>query len=126
MAAKKRERRSAVSFKDVQIAYLMNGVSAIEGLIKGGRASKATVRRALRELGTSGRNVEPLERWVSDNLGGSGRGRSAPSPGETRAYKAQQVKTGGPFLRLPLDVLGVKKAGTIRVRFERDQIVVGR
>jgi hypothetical protein len=94
--------------------------------MKGGRASKATIRRALRELEASGRNVEPLERWVTEHLGGSGRGRSAPSPGETRSYKAQQVKTGGPFLRLPLDVLGVKKAGVIRVRFERDQIIVAK
>ena len=124
MAAKKREKRSTVSFKDVQIAYLMNGVSAIEGLMKGGRVSKPTVRRALQQLEASGRNVEPLERWVTENLGGSGRGRSPPTSGDTRSYKAQQVKTGGPFLRLPLDVLGVKKAGEIRVRFESGQIIV--
>lgn len=126
MASKKKERRQAVSFKDVQIAYLMNGVSAIEQLYNSGRASKATVRRALRELAQSGRNVEALEQFVSDQLGGAGRGRAAPSPGESRTYKAQQVKNGGPFLRLPLDVLGVKKGGSVRVRFERDQIIVAK
>ena len=123
---KKREKRTTVSFKDVQIAYLMSGVGAIESLVNGGRVSKPTVRRALRELEASGRNVEPLERWVAEHFGsvGAGRGRTPPGSGDTRTYKAQQVKTGGPFLRLPLDVLGVKKAGSIRVRFERDSIVV--
>ena len=127
---KKREKREKrnVSFKDVQIAYLMGGVGEIERLVKDGRVSKPSIRRALTELAASGRNVEPLERWVDEQFGaaGSGRGRTAASAGDSRTYKAQQIGSGGAFLRLPLEVLGVKKGGTVRVRFERDSIVVSR
>ena len=130
VASKKREKRRNVSFKDVQIAYLMSGVSAIEALVTRGAVSKPTLRRTLSELAASGRNVEPLQRWVDEHLGvgapGGGRGRSPAGAGDTRSYKAQQVKSGGPFLRLPLDVLGVKKGGALHVRFERDSIVITR
>ena len=47
-----------------------------------------------------------------------------PNIGEERKYRAQQIKTGGAFLRLPLTPLGVKKGGSVRVRFESDRIVV--
>lgn len=120
------KRRNAVSFKDVQIVYLMDGVAAVEQLLKSGQASRSTVRRALSELKASGKNVTELERWVAVNVGSSGRGRSTPSPGESRSYKAQQVKAGGPFLRLPLDVLGVEKGGVVRVHFGNGEIVVSR
>lgn len=119
-------KKNAVSFKDVQISYLMEGVKGIDSMYKNGRASKATVRRALRELKTAGSNVDDLETWVLDRFGSTGRGRSAPSTGETRSYKAQQVKAGGPFLRLPLDTLGVGKGSAVRVRFDGDKIIVSR
>jgi hypothetical protein len=119
-------RRNTVSFKDVQISYLMDGVRGVQRLVTDGQASKSTVRRALVDLKAGGRDVKELEAWVANHIGAPGRGRSAPVIGETRAYKAQQVKTGGPFLRLPLDVLGVEKGGVVRVRFDDDQIVVER
>lgn len=122
--SKKANKRPVSSFKDVQIAYLMGGVDAVNDLLKGNKASKSTIRRALRDLQSSGKDVDAFERWVIENVGALGRGRSAPSSGEVRTYKAQQVKAGGPFLRLPLDVLGIQKGGVIRVRFDADQIVV--
>ena len=118
--------RSNVSFKDVQIAYLMDGVNAVDVLVKDGRASRTTVRRALVDLKAGGRDVNELESWVVNHIGAPGRGRSAPVVGEKRAYKAQQVKTGGPFLRLPLDVLGVEKGTVVDVTFDEDKIVVSR
>lgn len=119
-------RRTTVSFKDVQIAYLMDGVTGVERLVAGGTASKSTVRRALVDLKEGGRDVQELEAWVANHIGAPGRGRSAPVIGETRAYKAQQVKTGGPFLRLPLDVLGVEKGGLVTVSFDDNKIVVAK
>ena len=124
MATKKRGKRTLVSFKDVQLAYLMDGVSAVEKLVTNGNASKSTVRRALKKLQESGRDVSSLERWVAEHIGPIGRGRAAPVPGETRSYKVQQIKNSGPFLRLPLDALSVKKGSVIRVNFETDRIVV--
>lgn len=116
--------RTLVSFKDVQLAYLMNGISAVQELVDSKTASKATVRRALKKLQETGRDVSSLERWVAEHVGPIGRGRAAPGPGEIRSYKAQQISNSGPFLRLPLDPLGAKKGSTIRVHFENDRIVV--
>lgn len=116
--------RTLVSFKDVQLAYLMNGISAVQELVDSNKASKSTVRRALKKMQETGRDVSSLERWVAEHVGPIGRGRTAPSAGEMRSYKAQQIKNSGPFLRLPLDALGADKGSSVHVRFENDRIVV--
>lgn len=126
MATKKKEKRTLVSYKDIQIAYLMEGLDGVQQVWTDGNASKATIRRAVKLLQETSSNTAELERWVADNIGAIGRGRTAPKPGETRSYKAQQIKNGGPFLRLPLDSLGVIKGKVVRVRFEEDRIIVTR
>jgi len=119
-----KKRRILVSYKDIQLAFLLEGIKAVERLWATGNVSKATLRRALKKLHDAGENVAELERWVSDSIGPIGRGRAAPQSGETRSYKAQQIKDGGPFLRLPLDSLGIQKGRVLRVTFEDDRIVV--
>lgn len=120
-------RRTLVSYKDVQLAYLLDGVAAVERQWCAGHVSKATIRRAVKKLQDSNEDVAELERWVAANIGPIGRGRAAPQPGETRSYKVQQLQNGGgPFLRLPIDSLGVKKEDVVRVQFEKDQIIVTR
>lgn len=126
MATKKGENRTLVSFKDVQLAYLMDGVAGVEKLSKAEQASKSTIRRALTKLKEGSRDVSDLERWVAENVGPIGRGRAAPMAGEKRSYKVQQISNSGPFLRLPLDSLGVKKREVIHVAFEDGRIVVSR
>jgi len=124
MAGESRRKRSTLSFKDVQIAYLLNGVPSVEKLHKDGKASTATIRRALNFLRTGGKEVNTLEKWIQDNLGIGVRGRAAPQAGQERVYRAQQIKTSGPFLRLPLSALLVNKGEVVAVRFEKDRIVV--
>ena len=124
MASKKSAKRSVVSFKDIQIAFLLDGISGVEKLIAGRKSAGVVLRKALRDLKDQGRSVEALQAYVDAHFSSSGRGRSMPSIGEERKYKAQQIKTGGAFLRLPLHPLGVKKGGSVRVRFETDRIVV--
>jgi hypothetical protein len=124
MAEKSMDDRNLVSFKDVQIAYLMAGVDGVEKLMEQGQVSKPTIRRALRKFHETGNAPVDFERWVAERVGPIGRGRSAPSTGETRSYKVQQIKNTGPFLRLPLDSLDILKGGVVRVRFEDDHIVV--
>ena len=124
MAGQSRRKRSTFSFKDVQIAYLMNGLPSIEAIHKQNQASNATIRRALTQLRTGGREVTTLEKWIHDNLGLGVRGRAAPQAGQERVYRAQQIKTSGPFLRLPLGALSVNKGEVVSVRFEKDRIVV--
>src|SRR5690606_19122514 len=98
----KRKQRALASFKDVQLAYLMEGISAVEAMVKAKRASPSTIRRALKKLQEAGSDVVALERWVAVHIGPIGRSRNAPGAGDTRSYKVQQVKGSGPFLRLPL------------------------
>jgi hypothetical protein len=102
----------------------MNGLPSIEAIHKEGNASSATIRRALTQLRTGGREVTSLEKWIHDNLGMGVRGRAAPQAGQERVYRAQQIKTSGPFLRLPLGALSVNKGEVVSVRFEKDRIVV--
>jgi hypothetical protein len=113
-----------ISYKDVQIHYLADGISAVERLLKEGRASRAAVRKALDALREQGAAVATLDDFVKTHIGQGRRGRTAPLIGSDRTYRAQKLPTGSPFVRLPLEALGVKKGGLVTVRFERDRIVV--
>jgi hypothetical protein len=116
--------KKVISFKDVEIAFLLDGINGVERLIKGRKNPGAVVKRALRDLKTQGTDVRALEEFVAERFGSTGRGRSVPQVGEERRYKAQQIKNGAPFLRLPLNTLGIKKGRPVRVRFEDGRIVV--
>ncbi len=125
MASKKKDtKRSIVSFKDLQIAYLLDGISGVEKLVAGKKNAGSILKRALKEMTGQGRNVETLDAYVNERYGSSGRGRAMPNVGEERKYKAQQIGDGGTFLRLPLTPIGVKKGGVVKVRFETDRVVV--
>jgi hypothetical protein len=129
--ASKKNKASArtlkrLSYKDVQIAYLQDGVPAVEKLLKDGRTNKAAVRKALEALRELGAAAATLDDFVRAQLGNDRRGRAAPLVGSERTYRAQQLETGSPFLRLPLKTLGVKKGSLLTVRFDRDQIIVSR
>lgn len=114
-----------LSYKDVQIAYLADGVSAVEKLLNDERTSRAAVRKALDALRQQGAAAATLDDFVKSHLGQGGRrGRTAPLIGTDRTYRAQKLETGSPFVRLPLEALGVKKGGLVTVRFERDRIIV--
>lgn len=127
MAAKKSStKRSIVSFKDLQIAYLLDGIAGVEKLVAGKKSAVAVLKRAHKELKAQGRNVETLENYINENYGTSGRGRAMPAIGEERRYKAQQIADGGTFLRLPLTPIGVKKGGVVKVRFEADRVIVSK
>lgn len=121
---KTKGKRTLVSFKDIQIAYLLEGLDGVERLIKGRRNAGQLLRRAVKELKSAGKKTETLDKFIAQRHGPGTRGRSVPSTGQERLYKAQRIHAGGPFLRLPLAPLGTDKGGFVRVRFERDQITV--
>src|SRR5688572_21559503 len=124
MAGKIRKRRSTFSFKDVEILYLVEGLSPIIKLHKEKKVSPATIRRAVVALKNVGKMGSSLENWVSENLRVGSRGRAAPKIGQERVYRAQQINESGPFLRLPLGALRAVKGDTLCVLFENDCIVV--
>jgi hypothetical protein len=122
----KPERRTNVSFKDVQIAYLLDGIAGVEKLLSDHKNAGPVIKRALKQLRGQGRNVESLQSFVNDKFGGDGRGRAMPLAGEERRYKAQQVADSGVFLRLPLTTIAAGKGDVLKVRFEADRIVISK
>ncbi len=118
------EKRTLVSYKDLMIAVFSGGVAAIEALE--GKYSKSSLRRAIKELKAANNPVvEDLENFFVSQGGTLGRGRGGPKIGDTRSYKVQQLKKGGgPFLRLPMDSLGVDKGAAVKVAFDEDTIVI--
>jgi hypothetical protein len=117
-------KRPLISFKDIQIAYLIEGIEGVERLIEGRKNISSLLRRAVKELKAVGKKTEALDRFIAENHGPGTRGRAVPITGQERIYKAQKIHDGAPFLRLPLAPLGTDKGGFVRVRFERDQIIV--
>lgn len=124
MSVKKQIRRSLISFKDIQIAYLLEDIAGVEKLISGRKNPGPLLRRALKELVKAGKKTENLEKFILANHGTGTRGRSIPVSGQERIYRAQKLAAGTAFLRLPLAPLGTTKGGKVRVVFENDRIVV--
>lgn len=124
MVTKKTPKRSLISFKDIQIAYLLNDIAGIEKLIANRKNPAPLLRRALKELTKSGKKTDTLERYVLSKYGNGSRGRSLPTSGQERIYRAQQLSSGTAFLRLPLAPLGTLKGGKVKVYFENDSIIV--
>ncbi len=115
-----------ISNKDLQVAFLVNGIEGVQAMTSDNVPAKATLQAAIDSLENLGQEVAPLIAFM-DTLhpaGDGSRGRSAPQNGDTRTYKAQVVKDGAPFLRLPLDTLKAMKGENITVAFEHNKIVV--
>src|SRR5438046_2502610 len=124
MSVKKQIRRSLISFKDIQIAYLLDDIAGVEKLISNRKNLGTLLRRALRELIKSGKKTDTLEKYILANHGTGTRGRSIPISGQERIYRAQKLAAGTAFLRLPLAPLGTLKGGKVKVCFENDKIIV--
>jgi len=110
----------------IQIAFLVHGMDGVQAMTADNVPAKATFQLAIDSLENLGQDVSPLIAFM-DTLhpaGDGSRGRSAPEVGDTRTYKAQVVKDGAPFLRLPLDTLKAMKGENITVAFENGKIVV--
>ena len=120
----RRTRANVVDHKDVQLAFHKGGVAEVSKLYSDKKASKATVRRAVRELQkeVSEERSAPLVAWYVKNVGKLGRGASAPVPGETRPLKIQQLKGDQPFIRLTLP--GATKGEYASAKYAESSIAV--
>ncbi|MEM7494561.1 MAG: hypothetical protein AAF471_00135 [Myxococcota bacterium] len=118
------KKRSLVSFKDCQIAYLLEGVTGLKRLVQGRKNAGPILRRTLKELREAGRKTDALEKFIAETYPAGTRGRSSPMVWQKRRYKAQQLSEGDAFLRLPLGPLGTLKGDLVTVSFEPNRIVV--
>ena len=123
MASKKRK---LTNYKDAQLTFLIEGVDGIDKLWREDRLSRATARRIVTLLRDAGKDVADLENWVMEHVGPLGRGRAPARAGEVRSYRVQKIHNSGPFLRLPVDALGVQQGDVLRVEFDDDRIIVSK
>lgn len=124
MAKATGSRTGKLNTQGTTIVYLTEGTKGIENAYTAGKVSADTIRKSMKHLAAIGRNIEPLATWIVSSLGSGGRGRSTPVKGEKRMYSAQQVKSGGPFIRLPLESIGISKKQKVEVYFEGSRIVI--
>lgn len=89
------------------------------------RVSKGQLKKALKYAVTEGFDVPALEALMAlRGIGLVGRGRAAPALDETRLYKAQALKDGGAFLRVPLAPLGVNKGDVVKVSWKDGRVII--
>ena len=118
------KKRDYTTYKDVQLAYLLNGVAGLDDLRQKKRVPKTIYKRALRRLQHAGKESDSFEKWFFEKFGPDGRGRPSPKAGEARRYRTQQVKKSEPFIRLPVSSLNIYNGYVVDVQFEEDRIVV--
>jgi hypothetical protein len=115
------------TYQDIEIAFLAGGLAEVERVLPRSRSrARESLWKAIEDLKARGKDARDLERLANDEFASKARGRIKPSVGETRVYRAQQLKAGAVFLRLPLVPIGIKKGGTAKVRFDSDRITIQR
>lgn len=113
------------SAKDYVIDYFVNGHDTLVAAVQAGDITKSKAKQVVAILKAQGRDTSILETTFARGLHyGAGRGRPAPTVGERRDYRAQQIHDDSVFGRIPLTTLGIKKAGRISVAFEADRIII--
>ena len=117
-----------ISKKDVKIVFFMHGVYGVKDLCEEQNPSANVVRKACSELEDDGVDVSDLKVFVEANFHKESKPRKTkPSVGETRTYRAQtkgKEVLDDPFIRVPVEFLGVGKGGGIDVTFQDGQIVL--
>ena len=128
----KRKRYSTQDVAIIALTYTRLDV-AIEKLLQM-RPSRIVLRDAVQFL----RQMKKPTTLIDSYCEATGsplfpkRGRKVPAPGMCRVYVAQVLPPrdglprGGPFIRLPLSVLGIKKSESVMVDFDKEQITVRR
>lgn len=115
-----------LSVKDVVLAYTLRGVDGLDGLPLENKSH--LLRKAIAFCRSEGNEAVATALVEHANKRGlvvwSGRGRGIPVEGATRSYKAQQIGTHDPFIRLPVSALNVAKGQVVTVAFRSGVIEV--
>ena len=117
-------KKPVQNYKDVQIAYLLEGLRAVQRLHAKEALSGPVVQKAIKILRSLGKDPQDLAQWAKLQFRVKPKGRPLPKIGEKKLYKAQQIKEGGLFLRLPVETLIDAKGEQLEVRFGKDLIEV--
>lgn len=120
------QKKSLVSFKDIQITYLLEGIPGIKNLLQDKKNINSILRKGLKELRKAGIKASDLYSLMEENNHPGLPGRAIPQLGQIRIYKAQKLNSGSTFLRLPLTPLKTNKGDHIKVLFEKNKIIVSK
>ena len=123
-------RKAPVTHKDLSLAYMLNGLSAVGQALKDHTDPVKVLNKTIENLSAGGQDVEELE-TLRDTFAASTsngvRGRKAAKVGEVRPFSVQQItndkgEAGDVFIRLPLSTLGVLKGAKVYASFTKDGI----
>lgn len=120
-------RSRGTSYMEVVVKLYQNGIEDIKSDFEGGETSKNSLKNALAYLekqSTRPDTFGEFKDFVESMKQEGSRGKAPAQIGETRSYKAQKLKDGSPFLRLPLDFLGTKKGELVYVTFKSDTTLI--
>jgi len=117
-------RKARVTKHDVISTFLLNGIDQVADILEGHSNPVKCLDDAMQQMQktNSSFDVSPLATLRDSLKGGNGGGRGARGLKElgSKSYSAQQVKDGVPFIRLPLDALGVVKGESVLVSVQED------
>lgn len=120
-AAPKATRAKGTDYRDLALLMLSYGFAEIEKRFKGGSATMIGIRKAAEHLVALNKDkAAELQAWIDDNAPSAPRGRTPAVAGDTRKYRAQALKDGSPFLRLPVHTAVKGKGAELDVTFNAD------
>jgi hypothetical protein len=117
--------KTRITNKDLQVAYLVNGVAGVQAMTADNVPAKLTFQAAIDSLESLGQEVAPLVAFMETHYSSDpGAPRTAPQNGETRTYKVGQPRDGAPKVNIPLNTLNAAKGDNVNVSFENGKIVI--
>lgn len=121
-------RNRGMAYMEVVIRLYQSpdGVEALKEAFEGGHLSKASIKSALDYMTkqeSRPSNFDEFKEFADSFSEGAGKGRTPAKIGDTRPYKAQKLKVGSTFIRLPLDFLGTKKGAEVFVTFKDENTI---
>lgn len=119
-----------ITHKDIKLAFFMHKLPGVQAVCQNGNPSTNVVRSACADLEAEGvTGVSKLRKWVDENYPEheKGHSRTKVELGDTRSYRAQtkgkDIDTD-PFVRVPVELLGIAKGEPVDVTFEAGQITL--
>ncbi len=119
-------KHKSKSYRQVMCVYALHGMDQVVLELEEGLFSKRTLSRAVETLQAEEHPCKDLEEWCRGLGFWGGRGKKAPRKGQRRKYITQEVASKGPFIRVPVSILGLVKGLPASISFDEDRIILER
>jgi hypothetical protein len=122
------KRKKPVTWKDLTIKYMLNGVEGIKADLNESGDPVGALEKMISEMSSNDQDTKELEvlRDFFIDLRSVGTpGRQPVKVGDSREYSVQQAgEEGDLFVRIPVVTLPVQRGAKIVARFTENQIVI--